>query len=37
MIKNAAEIEKMRVAGNLASKVIIMIEDYVKPGISTEE
>ena len=37
MIKNAAEIEKMRVAGNLASKVLIMIEDYVKPGISTEE
>ena len=27
----------MRVAGNLASKVLIMIEKYVKPGISTEE
>jgi len=37
MIKNSAEIEKMRVAGNLASKVLLMIEEYVKPGISTEE
>lgn len=37
MIKNSIEIEKMRVAGNLASKVLIMIEDHVKPGISTEE
>ena len=37
MIKNATEIEKMRIAGNLASKVLVMIEDYVKPGITTEE
>ena len=37
MIKNSIEIEKMRVAGNLASKVLIMIEEHVKPGISTEE
>lgn len=37
MIKNSAEIEKMRVAGNLASKVLIMIEEYVKPGVSTQE
>ena len=37
MIKNSAEIEKMRVAGNLASKVLLMIEEYVKPGISTEK
>tara|TARA_X000000368_G_scaffold418858_1_gene420376 strand:+ start:976 stop:1734 length:759 start_codon:yes stop_codon:yes gene_type:complete len=37
MIKNSTEIEKMRVAGNLASKVLLMIEEYVKPGISTEE
>ena len=37
MIKNSIEIEKMRVAGNLASKVLLMIEKYVKPGISTEE
>jgi len=37
MIKNSIEIEKMRIAGNLASKVLLMIEEYVKPGISTEE
>lgn len=37
MIKNSTEIEKMRVAGNLASKVLLMIEEYVKPGVSTEE
>ncbi|MBT7543580.1 MAG: type I methionyl aminopeptidase [Gammaproteobacteria bacterium] len=37
MIKNATEIEKMRIAGNLASKVLIMIEDFVKPGVKTEE
>ena len=37
MIKNTAEIEKMRIAGNLASKVLVMIQDHVKPGISTEE
>ena len=37
MIKNSTEIEKMRIAGNLASKVLLMIEEYVKPGISTEE
>ena len=37
MIKNAIEIEKMRIAGNLASKVLVMIGEHVKPGISTEE
>tara|TARA_Y100000022_G_scaffold194594_1_gene199188 strand:+ start:17 stop:775 length:759 start_codon:yes stop_codon:yes gene_type:complete len=37
MIKNAKEIEKMRIAGNLASEVLLMIEQYVKPGISTNE
>ena len=37
MIKNKAEIEKMKIAGNLASKVLLMIEDHVKPGISTNE
>jgi len=37
MIKNKAEIEKMKIAGNLASKVLIMIENHVKPGISTNE
>ena len=37
MIKNIKEIEKMRIAGNLASEVLLMIEDHVKPGISTNE
>jgi len=36
-IKNAEEIEKMRVAGKLASDVLIMIEPHVKPGVSTNE
>ena len=30
MIKNIKEIEKMRIAGNLASEVLLMIEDHVK-------
>lgn len=36
-IKNAAEIEKMRLAGRLAAAVLEMIEPYVKIGITTEE
>lgn len=36
-IKNAAEIEKMRVAGQLAAEVLEMIEPYVKAGVTTEE
>ncbi len=36
-IKTADEQEKMRVAGRLAADVLDMIEDYVKPGITTEE
>ena len=36
-IKTAAEQDKMRIAGRLASEVLDMIEDYVKPGISTGE
>ena len=36
-IKSKADIEKMRVAGKLASEVLDMIGQYVKPGISTEE
>lgn len=36
-IKTPAEIEKMRVAGRLASEVLEMIEPHVKPGISTDE
>jgi methionyl aminopeptidase len=36
-IKSIDEIAKMRVAGKLASEVLEMIEDYVKPGVSTGE
>jgi methionyl aminopeptidase len=36
-IKIPEEIEKMRIAGRLASEVLQMIGEYVKPGISTEE
>ena len=36
-IKSFDEIAKMRIAGKLASEVLEMIEDYVKPGVSTGE
>ncbi|MGC9422157.1 MULTISPECIES: type I methionyl aminopeptidase [unclassified Vibrio] len=36
-IKNAEEIEKMRIAGRLAAEVLEMIEPHVKPGITTEQ
>jgi len=36
-IKNADEIEKMRVAGKLAAQVLEMIGPYVKAGITTDE
>ena len=36
-IKTPDEIEKMRVAGKLASQVLEMIEPHVKPGVSTQE
>ena len=36
-IKTAEEIEKMRVAGRLASEVLQMIEEHVKPGVTTQE
>jgi len=36
-IKSSAEIEKMRVAGRLASYVLMMIKEHVKPGITTGE
>ena len=35
--KTADEIEKMRVAGRLASEVLDMIEEHVKPGITTDD
>lgn len=36
-IKTPDEIEKMRVAGQLAADVLHMIAPYVKPGITTNE
>ena len=36
-IKNAQEIEKMRIAGKLAAEVLEMIEPHVKAGITTDE
>ncbi len=36
-IKTPEKIEKMRIAGKLASEVLEMIGEYVKPGISTGE
>ena len=36
-LKSAAEIEKMRTAGALASSVLTMIEPHVKAGVSTDE
>jgi methionyl aminopeptidase len=37
IIKTAAEIEKMRVAGRMAAEVLDMIGEHVKPGVSTGE
>ncbi|MCG8325482.1 MAG: type I methionyl aminopeptidase [Thiotrichales bacterium] len=37
IIKSAGEIDKMRVAGRLASEVLQMIEPHVRAGISTQE
>nr|MCH9638002.1 type I methionyl aminopeptidase [Betaproteobacteria bacterium] len=36
-IKTPQEVEKMRVAGRLASEVLDYITPYVKAGITTEE
>ena len=36
-LKTADEIEKMRVAGQLASEVLDLIEPYVVPGVTTDE
>lgn len=36
-IKTDDEIEKMRVAGKLASDVLVMIEAHIKPGITTDD
>ena len=36
-IKSKSDVEKMRVAGKLASDVLVMIGSFVRPGVSTEE
>ena len=36
-IKSPTDIEKMRIAGRLASEVLDFIEPHVKPGVTTEE
>ena len=36
-IKTSSDVEKMRVAGKLASDVLVMIGSFVRPGVSTEE
>ena len=36
-IKSAAEIEKMRIAGRLASEVLDYITPFVQPGVTTDE
>lgn len=36
-IKSAAEIDKMRVAGQLAGEVLRMIRPHVQPGVTTDE
>ncbi len=36
-IKTAEEIEKMRISGRLAADVLHMIQEYVRPGVTTDE
>jgi len=36
-LKSPEEIEKMRIAGRLASEVLDLITEYVVPGVTTEE
>jgi len=37
IIKTAQEIEKMRIAGQLAADVLTMIEPHVKKGVTTNQ
>lgn len=37
IIKTPEEFEKMRIAGRLAADVLLMIEEHVKPGVSTAQ
>ena len=36
-IKTSKEIDKIRIAGHLAAEVLEIIENYIKPGITTSE
>lgn len=36
-IKTDEDIKKMRIAGKLAAEILEMIEDYICPGVTTEE
>jgi len=36
-IKNEDQINKMRIAGKLAADVLVMIEPYIKVGVTTDE
>lgn len=36
-LKTPAEIDKIRIASKLAAETLVMIEPYIKPGITTEE
>lgn len=36
-LKSDAEIEAMRAAGELSARLLDLIEDYIKPGITTQE
>ncbi len=36
-IKTEDEVAKMRIAGKLASDVLVMIEPHVKPGVTTDD
>ena len=35
-LKNAEDLEKMRIAGRLTSQVLDMIEPHVLPGVTTQ-
>ena len=37
MIKSSEDIKKMREAGKIAAKTLEMIEEFIKPGVSTGE
>ncbi|MGD9108301.1 MAG: type I methionyl aminopeptidase [Gammaproteobacteria bacterium] len=37
IIKTTEEIEKIRIASKLAAEVLVMIEPYIKPGVTTEK